>query len=92
MLGVAVGRFNYLTSATVTDAMSGTGSDTFGPVTQSDGQDNVYMGGFVAGLGVDVAVLPNLFVRAEWEYIAWGSVNGIKSTLNTGRAGIAVRF
>jgi outer membrane immunogenic protein len=92
MLGVAVGRFNYLTSATVTDVMTGAVVGTFGPATHSKGQDNVYTGGFLAGLGVDVAVLPNVFLRAEWEYIAWGPVNGIHSSLNTGRAGIGIRF
>jgi outer membrane immunogenic protein len=92
MLGIAVGRFNYLTSAIVTDVQTGAVVGTFGPVTQSSGQDNVYMGGFVAGLGVDVAVLPNVFLRAEWEYIAWGPVNGTHSSLHTGRAGIGVRF
>ena len=91
MLGVAVGRFNYFTSATVTDTQTNP-VGLFGPVTQSDGQDNVYVGGFLAGLGVDVAVLPNVFLRAEWEYIAWGPVNGIHSSLNTGRAGIGIRF
>jgi outer membrane immunogenic protein len=92
MLGVAVGRFNYSTSATVTDVETGAVVGTFGPVTQSKGQDNVYVGGFLAGLGVDVAVLPNVFLRAEWEYIAWGPVNGTHSSLNTGRAGIGIRF
>jgi outer membrane immunogenic protein len=92
MLGVAVGRFNYSTSATVTDVETGAVVGTFGPVTQSIGQDNVYIGGFVAGLGVDVALLPNVFLRAEWEYIAWGPVNGTHSSLNTGRAGIGVQF
>jgi outer membrane immunogenic protein len=92
MLGAAVGRFNRSTSATVTDVQTGAVVGTFGPVTLSNGQDNVYTGGFLAGLGVDVAVLPNVFLRAEWEYIVWGPVNGIKSTLNTGRAGIGVRF
>ena len=92
MLGVAVGRFNYAISATVTDVMSGTGTGTFGPVTQTDSQDNVFMAGFLTGLGADVAVLPNVFLRAEWEYIAWGPVNGIKSSMNTGRVGLALRF
>ena len=91
MLGVAVGRFNYSTSATVTDTQTNP-IGTFGPVTLSKGQDNVYVGGFLAGLGVDVAVLPNVFLRAEWEYIAWGPVNGTHSSLNTGRAGIGIRF
>lgn len=92
MLGVAVGRFNYSTSATVTNKQTGTITGTFGPLTQTSAQDNVIDAGFLAGLGVDVAIMPNVFLRAEWEYIAWGPVHGIKSNLNTGRVGIAVRF
>jgi outer membrane immunogenic protein len=92
MLGVAVGRFNYSTTATVTDTMTGTIVGTFGPYSQTDAQDNVIDAGFLAGLGIDVAIMPNMFLRAEWEYIAWGPVNSIKSNLNTGRVGLAVRF
>jgi outer membrane immunogenic protein len=91
MLGVAVGRFNYSTSATVTDSQTNP-VNMFGPVTQTDAQNNVIDAGFLAGLGLDVAIMPNVFLRAEWEYIAWGPVNSIKSNLNTGRVGIAVRF
>ncbi len=36
--------------------------------------------------------MPNVFLRGEWEYIYWGPVNGIKTSMNTGRVGIAVRF
>lgn len=91
LLGVAVGRFSYSTSATVTDHWSPPAT-VFGPVTQTDSQDDIIDAGFVAGAGIDVAVLPNVFVRAEWEYIFWGSVNGIKTSLNTGRVGIGFRF
>ena len=92
MLGVGIGRFNYSTSATVTDHESGAFTGTFGPVTQTDAKNDVIDPGFVAGLGMDVAVLPNVFLRAEWEYIFWGPVNSIKSSLNTGRVGIGIRF
>jgi outer membrane immunogenic protein len=91
-IGLAVGRFNYTTSATVTDTMTGAQTGTFGPVTQTSAQDNVIMAGFEAALGMDVAIMPNVFLRGEWEYIAWGPVNSIKSNLNTGRVGLAVRF
>ncbi len=93
-LGVGIGRFNSSTSATVTDYWTPSGGTQvqYGPLTQSDGQDNIYTAGFDAGLGLDVAVLPNVFLRAEWEYIYWGPVSGIKSSLNTGRVGIGVRF
>ena len=92
MLGVAIGRFNYSTSVTVTDHETVGFVGTFGPVTNTDAKDNVIDAGFVAGLGMDVAVLPNVFLRAEWEYIYWGPVNSIKSALNTGRVGIGIRF
>jgi outer membrane immunogenic protein len=92
MLGVAIGRFDYQTTATVTDKQTGAVTGTFGPVTQSAGQDNVITAGFLAGLGMDIAIMPNVFLRGEWEYIAWGPVHSIKSNLNTGRVGLAVRF
>lgn len=92
MLGVAVGRFNYSTTATVTDVQTGAIVGTFGPASQTSSQDNVIMAGFLAGLGMDVAIMPNVFLRGEWEYIAWGPVNSIKTNLNTGRVGLAVRF
>lgn len=90
ILGAAVGRFNYSTSATVTDVQVPGG--TFGPVTSTDSKDNAFAAGFVTGLGLDVALLPNVFVRGEWEYIAFAPVNGIRSTLNTGRVGLGIRF
>lgn len=95
MVGAAVGRFNYTTSATVMDVWSPKGAapwTTFGPNTQSDSKDNAFAAGFLVGLGMDVALLPNVFLRGEWEYIAFGAVNGIRSALNTGRVGVGVRF
>jgi outer membrane immunogenic protein len=94
-LGVAVGRFDYASSATVTDAItppSPATPYTFGPQTQSNGKTNQYQAGFDGGLGIDVAVLPNVFVRGEWEYIAFASIDGIRTNINTFRAGVGVRF
>jgi len=95
VVGAAVGRFNYTTTATVTDFWSSAGSPTlnqFGPQTASDNKNNAFAAGFVGGLGMDVALLPNIFLRAEWEYIAFAPVSGIRTTLNTGRVGAGVRF
>lgn len=97
VLGAAVARFNYANSATVratgTDTSGGGGSpyDT-GYVTQTDSKDNAIVGGFVAGLGMDVALLPNVFLRGEWEFIAFTPVNGVRSNINTGRVGVALKF
>lgn len=93
-LGVAIGRFNYTTSSTVTDIWTPSGgtSTTFGPITQTDSKNNAITAGFLVGLGMDVALLPNVFLRGEWEFIAFAPVNGIRSQLNTGRVGLGVRF
>ncbi len=78
VLGVAVGRFNY----SDLDLASGT----------FIGKDNAFNAGFVAGLGVDWAVTPSIFLRAEWEYIGFATINGITASTNTGLVGAGVRF
>lgn len=91
--GVAIGRFNYSNSATVTDVqVSGGVTTTFGPVTQADAKDNAFAAGLVLGLGLDVSLLPNVFLRGEWEFVAFGPVGGIKTNINTARVGLGVRF
>jgi outer membrane immunogenic protein len=95
MLGGAVGRFNYATTATVTAfGLNPTTLQFYGPVTEtrSNNKDGAIVGGFLAGLGVDVAILPNMFMRAEWEFIAFAPVNGIRANINTGRVGIGMKF
>ena len=99
VVGAAVGRFNYQTSATVTDAMTWTGSGAPPPgvpgtfqQSASAGRNNVFGYGVAAGLGVDWAITPAVFLRAEWEYIAFHSVNGTRPTTNTGQVGAGVRF
>jgi opacity protein-like surface antigen len=52
----------------------------------------MFQPGIVAGLGMDWALLPNVFLRAEWEYAAFGELKGIRPTVNTGRVGVAFRF
>jgi opacity protein-like surface antigen len=76
VLGVAIGRFNY-------------GSVIGGLFV---GKDNAFDAGFVTGLGVDWAVTPGIFLRAEWEYIAFAAVNGTRAQTNTGLIGGGVRF
>ena len=62
VLGGAVGRFNYTNSATVkasgTDASGGGGSDYSINQTLTDNKNNAIVAGFVAALGMDVAILP----------------------------------
>ncbi|MDP2409801.1 MAG: outer membrane beta-barrel protein [Pseudolabrys sp.] len=76
-LGAAVGRMNYL------NVRAG---------TVTDSRDNAYSGGFVAGLGLDVALMPNVFLRGEWEFVAFSTVGSTRSSLNTGRVGVGLKF
>jgi opacity protein-like surface antigen len=84
-LGVAVGRFKYATYATSTTS----GTTT---VVINDPNDNAWGAGLDAGLGIDVALAPNIFLRGEYEYVLFAPIGDIKTQLNTARAGIAVRF
>jgi outer membrane immunogenic protein len=95
-IGAAVGRFNYANTATVHNV----GTPPLGsPIlpfdvtdTQSNGKDNAIVGGFEVGLGMDVAVLPNVFLRGEWEFVAFAPVGGSRASMNTGRVGVGMKF
>jgi len=92
-IGGAAGRFNYTSSATVSDhQVQGATVIDFGPETQSNNKNNAVVGGFTGGLGIDVAVLPNVFLRGEWEFVGFTAVNGIRSMINSGKVGIGVKF
>lgn len=94
-LGLAVGRFNYVNSATVTASGTSTsGGSPYGPSTgtATDAKNNSFAIGFLGGVGVDVALLPNVFLRGEYEFISFSSVNSIRTNLSTGRLGLGVRF
>lgn len=86
-VGAAVGRFNY--SSNIYLSVSGADNGTF---TQDESQSDAILAGFTTGLGADVALTPNIFLRGEWEFIAFARFKGIRMNTNTGRAGIAVRF
>jgi outer membrane immunogenic protein len=94
VVGGALGRFNYSTSASLIDYMtdSSGNTSTYTPASETDAKDNAFVAGLAVGLGPDVAVLPNVFLRAEWEYVTFASVNDIHTYMNTGRVGVGVRF
>jgi outer membrane immunogenic protein len=75
-VGVAVGRFSY---AVTQNTFSDSRGETFAPA-------------LTAGLGGDVLVLPNTFLRAEWEYNVFAKVGAIRTNTNTGRVAVGLRF
>lgn len=97
VIGAAAGRFNYATSVTVhsvgTPLPAAPGGVPFDITqTSSVGKSNAIVGGVAAGLGVDWAITPGMFMRLEWEYVAFSPVNGSRNNLNTANLGVGMRF
>ncbi len=96
MIGAAVGRFNYATTATVSDVGTPPVGSPILPFTTldtlSDSKNNAFVAGFGTGLGMDVSLMSNVFLRGEWEFIAFAPVGGIRTNINTARVGIGARF
>lgn len=61
-------------------------------VTMSQQRTNNFVAGWTAGLGFEYMVWGNVFLRGEWEYIKFMSVENTAITLNSARAGIGYKF
>jgi outer membrane immunogenic protein len=66
--------------------------DTIGPLTRSETKDSGYYFGYTGGLGLEIAVFPSVFLRAEWEAIVLPNIQSMGVNINTLRAGIGMRF
>jgi opacity protein-like surface antigen len=98
--GVAIGRASYASTATVSWGVPIWGGDpadepavnpfpSGGGGSASDGKSNALIYGWSAGLGVDVALTENIFLRAEYEFIQFTQMN---LNLNNARAGLGLKF
>ncbi|MEZ5787905.1 MAG: outer membrane beta-barrel protein [Xanthobacteraceae bacterium] len=95
-VGLAVARADVTREATV-DATAIDVSGLNRPnlalrETRTDNRDGVFAYGFAVGGGIDYAVLPNVFLRAEYEYLGFSDVADMKVNVNTVRAGAGVKF
>lgn len=97
-LGLAVGIADYARSVTVTSSGTYVGPDPqlppYGPVTESASstKKNMVIYGYAAGLGMDIAVLPNAFVRGEWEFVQFNTPSNVNAYVSTIRGGMGLRF
>lgn len=101
-LGFAMSRVGTTTAAEVTySAIDYPNSETppltpldpLGPITEGESNSqNSYAYGFATGIGLDVGVTPNLFVRGELEYIYFAPVQGIQISLTSVRVGAGFKF
>jgi opacity protein-like surface antigen len=90
-VGIAVARAEYTKAATA----------TFTPVNPADPAAASYTEtvagtrftwGFAVGAGIDWLVMPNVFVRGEYEYIGLNPVGDIRVNIGTARVGAGLRF
>lgn len=65
---------------------------TLTPGSQGDNKSGVFMYGWTAGLGMDVALTQNIFLRGEWEWVQFTSVDGININLSTVRGALGAKF
>jgi opacity protein-like surface antigen len=93
-VGFAIGRADVTQSARVI----ATGTSTTGgpPYSFDDTKSLIRSGdfayGYTAGFGVDMALMQNIFVRAEYEYIQFGAFNDLKTHIQTARIGAGFKF
>jgi opacity protein-like surface antigen len=59
---------------------------------QSQVQTGVFAYGFAAGLGVEVALMQNLFARAEWEFVEFPNISDIRVQANSARVAVGLKF
>ncbi len=99
-VAVAVGRADVARSATVqytvTDfpdqGVTPPLNSTFGPVTETDARTGAFAYGGAAGLGLDAALLPNVFLRGEWEYVQFAPLKGDHIHISTIRTALGLKF
>jgi outer membrane immunogenic protein len=85
-IGLALGQGSQRTSFYTTSELTG------GIVSSATYHKQGWLGGGTAGVGVDYAVLDNVFLRAEYNYIAFSGFNGSNVTIHNVQAGIAIKY
>jgi outer membrane immunogenic protein len=98
--GVALGESNVAISSTVSGQQNPNPGCTAVPAppcvpfsfTGTAGRSTEFMYGFTVGLGLDVALTPNVFLRAEYEYVQFAPVANLIVDVNSLRAGAGFKF
>jgi len=61
-------------------------------LSSTETRRNAFVAGYTAGLGTEVALFDNMFLRAEWEYIKFLKVKDIAVATNSARLGLGYKF
>ena len=105
MIGVAAGRADLTRFAAVTGQQNPTpppDPNSCDPVatppcvpfafSETTAKNGAFLWGWSLGGGIDVLVMPHVFLRAEYEFIGFAPVWNIKSVVQTGRVGLGFKF
>jgi opacity protein-like surface antigen len=93
--GIALGRLDLNRNVVVTPsatANSPAGAFVPAPFTVSESFTNQFGYGYAVGLGVDFCLMANLFMRAEYEYVAFPDFQGLNAHVHNVRVGAALKF
>jgi len=101
--GVALGRFSYRNDASASGDGRAVSADinglaVFGPWTQvmntslSDQSRTRIAFGYALGAGLDWALTQNIILRGEVMHVRFGNAGDMTASINTARAGAALKF
>jgi opacity protein-like surface antigen len=102
-IGLAIGRASISRSASVSTIGTDADPACIGPPdvclpsysfsqSQSEIKNNAFAYGYTGGAGVDWALTPNIFVRGEFEYIAFPNFYGSSIGITSTRLGAGLKF
>jgi outer membrane immunogenic protein len=90
--GLAVGRADIVRLATASFQPSANSPALNSYNLFDSNQQSPIVWGYSAGVGVDWALGPNVFLRAEYEFVQFTSVPHVTAYINAFRAGAGYRF
>jgi opacity protein-like surface antigen len=90
--GLVVGRADVTRSVTITARDPNDNTTIVFQQTKTEAKPEAFAYGYSAGLGMDIALMQNLFVRAEYEYIHFGWFNDINLHIHSARLGVGLKF
>ena len=62
------------------------------PGTQVNNVTGAFAFGYTAGVGMDVLLTPNVFVRGEYEFMQFPNIKAVSVNINTLRLGAGLKF
>ena len=91
-LGFALGRADITRTASASGTEFSGNNVTPFSFTASESKKGVFIYGWSVGGGVDMLLMKNAFLRAEFEYISFTKAQGIEAQISTVRVGAGLKF